>query len=181
MTLDDSKEKLQALFRSGRAAYYTGSADELARLQAALGQEAVGVRPLPAGPEGSAGPFMRVEGFFLNAAGNLQLAAHLARYVAGEKSQKLLMENAGQVPANQQINTGSLPAISGFSIQAETAVPLPSVPEMAAVWEPGNDAYHKVLNGLTDPQAAAAEAARRINLANEAEPSVIDPSNGSAN
>lgn len=57
---------LRNLFVNGEAAYYIGTPDVLLSLQELLGEETVGVVPLPAGPTAPAGPLLDVDAIMFN-------------------------------------------------------------------------------------------------------------------
>jgi len=151
--------ELQASFAQGEAAYFAGPAALLGQLQAALGQDRLRVIPLPAGPGGEAGPFLRVEGLMLNAASQdaqAALALEFAKYLTGVESQARLVEDVNHVPSNINVDVSAYPAIGGFLTQAKTATIVPTIPQMAIVWEAGDRVYADLLaGGITDPLESA--------------------------
>jgi len=168
MTIDPDYGKLNSLFREGQAAYYVDGPWALGDMQKALGTENVGIAPLPAGPKGPSGPFLGTECILFNAVASdeaLALAARYAEYHASAQVQKMFAD-AGHIVANVEVDNSGNPAAAGFIEQAKTAVAMPNIPEMGAVWTPGGDAYVKVSGDLITGEEAAAEAANLINEAN---------------
>ena len=68
MYLSRDATTLRQLFVDGRVAYYTGSASELSELQTLMGEETVGVVPLPSGVNGTSGPLMQIDALMFNTA-----------------------------------------------------------------------------------------------------------------
>lgn len=88
----------------------------------------------------------------------LKLATWLAsREAAGER-----MRRAHVVSARTDVELPADPVLRGFSVAADSAVPMPTSTAMRAVWEPSEKAIRKVLNGTLDARSALREAQRRF-------------------
>lgn len=143
---------LRQLFAEGRAAYYVGFPEDLALLQEALGETAVGVVPLPAGPDGQAGPLLHVEAMLFNphsTRNQMEAALVLGRFLTNEEQGAVLMRETQRVPANRQVRVDrqTNPVVWGFSQQARTAVIPPKSPPWNIIETAGNDVYTAVLAG----------------------------------
>ena len=158
---------LQQLFSSERAAYYIGRPEEMAVLQEALGELAVGVAPLPTGPVGSSRSLLSVEALMLNTASSAKqtvVALEIARFLTNQEQSTQLMRQAGHIPANRRvdINRQIYPAMSGFALQARIAVTLPNHLPVQAIIDLGDLAYANVLSGLLTPLEAICDFGRGI-------------------
>lgn len=171
MILEANREVLRTNFATARIAYYVGYASELALLRAGIAPEQLGVALLPAGPNGSAGPFLTVQAFqfsTVSSANQRELALELATFLTNAEQQSTLMRRTDFVPANSRVRVNNRlnPLVASFVTQARTAVPLPNVPQMDAVLRLGGDAYTRVLEGLLAPAEAAIAVTMAINEAN---------------
>ncbi len=150
--LDRDQAKLYALFQEGKLAYYVDGPQVLSSLQATLGSDVVGVAPLPNGPYGPAGPFLRTEALMLNTASSARqtkTALRLARFLINSEQQRKLSRQANKIPVNLSVrlDTGVFPALTAFVAQSKTAVPKPALPQMTAVLRYGNETYIQALEG----------------------------------
>jgi arabinogalactan oligomer/maltooligosaccharide transport system substrate-binding protein len=155
-------------FKKGEFAFFVDGPWAIDELRAALGDN-LAVTVLPAGPAGSARPWLSADGVFLNpqlTAEQQALALTFARFVTGPTAGELLAQNARRLPANLAATIGSDPLLAGFLRQAASAEAMPANPEMENVWGYGGDMILKVLNGVGDPAAIVAETATLINEAN---------------
>jgi len=158
-----------ALFKQGKVAMINDGIWALGDYQTALGKDKVGVVPLPAA-KNPASPFMTVESIYVSAnATDDEATAAMAfiAHVLDAKQGQLFVEKAGRVPANTTVDTSAFPAVAGFVEQSKTAIPIPAVPEMGAVWEPAGDMINKVLEAKSTPEEAVAEAVKLINGKNK--------------
>lgn len=168
MILDRDDETLRTLFLEENATYYTAGPEALATLRETLGETAVGVAPLPAGPNGPAGPLLKTEALLFSHASSShqkRLALELARFLANAEQNAVLMRETGRVPANRRVrvDANAFPAIAGFAAQARTAVPLTNLPQLEMVRELGDDIYRQVLLGVVDVTEATYEITNRVN------------------
>jgi maltose-binding protein MalE len=171
MIMDSNRQVLLQRFAEGGVEYYVGKASELVQLQAALGEAAVGIAPLPQGPLGPAGPFMETRAFFfsrVSSSNQRDLALDLAAFVTNAEQNASLLREASHVPANQdvRINPRLNPLVNAIARQARTAIPLPTDQTMQTVLDLAGDVYVRVLEGITAPAEAAVETTRAVNLAN---------------
>jgi arabinogalactan oligomer/maltooligosaccharide transport system substrate-binding protein len=158
---------LQQLFLSERAAYYVGRSEEMPVLQAALGEFAVGVASLPSGPVGSSRSLLWMEAVMLNTASSAQqtaVALEIAQFLTNQEQSTLLMRQAGRVPANRrvEVNRQIYPAMSGFVIEARTAMTLPKHLSVQEITELGDLTYANVLSGLLTPLEAVCDFGRGV-------------------
>lgn len=173
--LEDHQETLETLFKNGEVAYVVGNIDILPELQAALGDDVVGVTPLPRGPSQPAGPFLRTQAAMISAYSSRaqsDLALQLAQFLANPAQQTSLMRQASLVPANNQVRVDPqvYPIIAAFLAQAKTAVPFSNLPQMDAIQKYGNEVYLQTFTGAVEPSEAAQLFTNRINQAYGFEP-----------
>jgi maltose-binding protein MalE len=173
--LEDDQSTLKTLFMQGEVAYLPDTIDSLPQFEAALGQDAVGVVPLPRGPNQPAGPFLRTEAAMINThSSNAQsdLALRLAEFLASTAQQTKLMRQTNKVPANNRVRVDPqvYPVTAAFLAQARTAVPYPNRPQMDTVDKFGNEAYLQALTGAVSPNEVARIFTNRVNEAYGFEP-----------
>lgn len=166
--LSHDEELLYNLFREGQVAYYVAGPDRLLELQQVLGQEVVGVAPLPGRPDNPAGPFLQAEALMLNAASTpaqTAVALELARFLTNEAQQAKLARQAGRVPVNAQVRIDPrvAPAVAGFMAQTKTAVPLPAITDGGQALFQGDLIYAQTLEGVLEPSEAAKELTEQFN------------------
>ena len=171
MILDSNRDALRERFDQGNAAYFTGDATDLNDIVKTLGEENVGVIPLPSGPIGNAEPFLSVQGFLFSTVSSRNqrnLALALAEFVTNSEQSATLMRDIRLIPANSsvRINPRLNPIVASFASQARSSAPVLNIPQMDAVLRLGNDAYTKVLEGIMAPAEAAFATTDAINQAN---------------
>lgn len=116
----------------------------------------ISVLPVPsAGGEPSA-PFVGVQGIFLSSQSeNALLANQFLDWVATPEVQTALYEDGGRFPALQEVaDTVDDEILAGFGEAGELGQPMPSIPEMGAVWEFWGNAQVSILTGAADPETA---------------------------
>ncbi|UCC50562.1 MAG: extracellular solute-binding protein, partial [Anaerolineaceae bacterium] len=155
LMLTRNQAEAQELFSQGKAAYFVGERRQLNELQEQLGENLVRVAPLPAGPEGSSGPILDVQGFMVNPNSSEAMAAiEFAKYAASAESQALLMREGNLAPAHVNVaGLAAFPAISGFLDQAKTAVVIANRAETDTIFGLGDIIYESVLEDGADPAA----------------------------
>lgn len=168
MILNRDQVTLRDLFTNEKAAYYVAGPEELPILQEALGETAVGVAALPAGPNGPAGSLLRVEAIMFNPSSSTrqrQLALTLAKFLSNAEQNTVLMREMGRVPANKRVRVDprAYPAIDGFATGAHLAVPMSNLPQMETVRGLGQNSYIQVLQGVKDLTEAAYELTNQVN------------------
>lgn len=138
------------LFSSGKAAY-TIQGPWAIPLYKDLN---ITVNPIPSAGGQPAGPFVGVQGFYLSSQSKNALLAtdFLVNYLGTEEGQKALYEADPRLPALTSIaeEVSSDPIIAGFVESSKNGVPMPSIPEMGAVWDFWNAAEAQIIAGA-DP------------------------------
>lgn len=128
----------------------------------------VAVHPIPSAGTEPAAPFVGVQGFYLSSQSENALLAteFLVNYLGTEEAQRALYDADPRIPAYTTLaeEVASDPIIAGFLASAQNGVPMPSIPEMGAVWDFWNAAQSQIINGadpastwtamITDLQAA---------------------------
>lgn len=108
---------------------------------------------------------------FLSAKSENVVAAtnFLTSYIGSEEVQTALYEVGGRAPALTAAfdkAVASDPIVAGFGEVGANAVPMPSIPEMGAVWEFWGSTEVAIINGTGDPallwQKMAADIAAAI-------------------
>jgi arabinogalactan oligomer/maltooligosaccharide transport system substrate-binding protein len=121
---------------------------------------------LPAGPAGAAQPWLSADGILFNpnmAGSQQELALSFARFLTTAESGAAIASLGKRLPAARYTAFGDDLLLQGFARQADTAQPMPSVPEMAYAWGYGGDMFIKVVDGDADPAATVIESAALIN------------------
>ncbi len=106
--LSNDQNALRLLFAEGRLGYLVDSSQARETLQTTMEADAFGVLPLPAGPTGTPGPFLRVETLFFSRASSKQqidLALDLARFLTNAEQQTTLMRQTARIPANTRVRS----------------------------------------------------------------------------
>jgi len=97
------------------------------------------IDPIPSAGGQPAQPFVGVQGFYVSARSENALAANdfLVNYLATEEAQLALYEAGDRPPALIAAADAASadPITAGFRAVGADAVPMPSIPEMGAVWE----------------------------------------------
>ncbi|MTV25940.1 maltose ABC transporter substrate-binding protein [Nitriliruptoraceae bacterium ZYF776] len=123
------------------------------------------VEPLPPVDGGEAQPFVGVQGFYVSAFADNELAARtfVLDFMGTEEAQLELYEAGNRPPAlvsaYEQAQDDEV--VAGFGAAGESGYPMPAIPEMNSVWEAWEDAYTNILAG-NHPAAAFEEAAEQI-------------------
>ena len=104
-----------------------------------------------------ASPFVGVQGFFISAQSKNAIVANdfLTNYIATTDVQYAMYEAGQRTPA---LKTAAEKAASdtltaGFAAVAANAVPMPSIPEMAAVWTYWGVTEANIISGKQKPAA----------------------------
>jgi len=141
-------------FNAGKAPFYvTGPWNVPSAQEAGID---VAVDPIPAPGPNPAQPFVGVQGFFLSAKSENVVAAtnFLTNYVGSEEVQTALYEVGGRAPALTAAFEAAVaddPIVAGFGQVGAEAVPMPSIPEMGAVWEFWGVTETAIIKGEGDP------------------------------
>jgi arabinogalactan oligomer / maltooligosaccharide transport system substrate-binding protein len=110
------------------------------------------IDPFPASAtveEAVASPFSGVQGIMISNFSDNQLLAEifLQEYVATLEFQQAIFDSAGRPPAFLGVDTSLDPNVEGFVNAGTTAVAMPAIPEMGAVWGAAGDAQTLVSQG----------------------------------
>ncbi|WP_120005306.1 sugar ABC transporter substrate-binding protein [Nesterenkonia muleiensis] len=141
-------------FDDGDAAFQlTGPWNVPSALEAGISVE---VDAIPSAGDQDAQPFAGVQGFFLSAQSENTLAAttFLVDYIGSAEVQTALYEVGGRAPALSESFESALSdddIVAGFGEVGAEAVPMPSVPEMGAVWDFWGASQTAIINGEGDP------------------------------
>lgn len=116
----------------------------------------VAVDPIPSAGGELAQPFVGVQGFFLSAKSDNVVAAttFMTDYIGSQDVQMALYEVGGRAPALTaafESVVASDPIVAGFGEVGATAVPMPSIPQMGAVWEFWGVTETAIINGQGTP------------------------------
>ena len=125
-----------------------------------------GVAKIPSIDGSPARPFVGVQGFMVNKFSPNKLLAmeFLQRYVMTKEGQLAIWKQDPRVPALLSAfqEVASNPDVAAFGASAADGIPMPNIPEMAAVWTALNDAMTFIVNGEQTPEVALREAAQKI-------------------
>jgi arabinogalactan oligomer/maltooligosaccharide transport system substrate-binding protein len=141
-------------FVAGKAPFFlTGPWNVPAAEEAGIN---LAVDPIPSAGGQAAQPFAGVQGFFLSSESENKLAAteFLVNYIGSEEVQTALYEVGGRTPALTAAYEAAVandPITAGFGAVGADAVPMPSIPEMGAVWEFWGVTETAIINGAGDP------------------------------
>ncbi|MBX3001635.1 MAG: extracellular solute-binding protein [Caldilineaceae bacterium] len=165
--LSSDQNALRSLFAQGRLGYLVDSSRALPLLEDMMDTDQIGVTTLPAGPTGSAAPFLRTEALYFSASSSgaqTRLAINVASFLTNIEQQTALMRQTGRIPANTRvrINVRLLPTVAAFAAQARAAIVPPIGPATAEIFRLGSEAYTRVLEGLATPAEAAVEVTQAI-------------------
>ena len=170
VTCDANDGDMDTLFRQGQVAFRIQGPWASGDAIKDLGAENVGVMAVPAIPgAGSPRPWNQSEMISLNVgATDAEKAAttRFIEYLIGAEVQGLFLNKANWIPANASVDTSSNPVVGGFLEQVPSSDPFPVAQELGATWEPMGNAVTKILEGVSTPEEALAEAAGLINTAN---------------
>lgn len=85
----------------------------------------------------------------------------LAKFLASEEGLRIMYETKYELPASlnaQETILANDEYLKAVAEQAENSTPLPSIPEMAHVWDPYKKAFTAVWDGIQDPETALKSA-----------------------
>ncbi|MBX9243277.1 extracellular solute-binding protein [Actinotalea ferrariae] len=140
-------------FKNGESPYILGGPWMLGTFE---GMD-LAIDPVPSAGGQPAQPFTGVQGFFINAQSDNQLLANdfLTTYMATEEAQIALYEAGDRTPALTAAadTVAADPIAAGFRAAAENAVPMPSIPEMGAVWSFWGTTEAGIISGAIEPAA----------------------------
>ena len=115
------------------------------------------IDPIPSAGGETASPFVGVQGFFISAQSQNAIVANdfLTNYIATTDIQYAMYEAGKRTPAltSAAEKAAADPLTGGFAKVAADAVPMPSIPEMAAVWTYWGVTQANIVSGKQKPQA----------------------------
>ena len=129
-----------------------------------------GVAPLPPPMR----PFLSVEAALVSGRAREPAGAQaFARYLLSPEAAAVRAHQGGQVVATD--GAPADPLLAAFRRQAQSALPMDNSPQMQAVWEPEKRALASVMGGELGPEAALAQAQRRLIATTRAAPPTRNP------
>jgi arabinogalactan oligomer/maltooligosaccharide transport system permease protein len=169
-----------ALFTTGKAAMAIQGPWFVADARRSGIRFAISPLPIVSATGLPARPFLTIDTAFLSARSAHPAAAlALLRDLAGPESARLRATTGGQpVTARAAYDDPAVaadPALAAFREQLGRAVPMPTEPEMRALWEPAAFALRSALRGDLDPATALAEAERKFRIFTRPPPPPADP------
>ena len=136
-------------FLSGKSAYWlTGPWNVGAAVDAGIN---VSVDAIPSPTANPAQPFAGVKGFYVSSESKNTVAANdfLVNYIGTADVQLELFKAGNVLPALTAAaeEASNDPIVAGFAAAGESAVPMPAVPAMGAVWQYWGIAQAEIING----------------------------------
>ncbi len=161
---------LTQLFNEGRVAMIANGPWFLGE----IGAVDAGVAPLPVVSATGlpAAPYATVEALFLAREG-IEARA-FAAWMAGDDAAEVRHRVGKQLVANTSVAVTD-PRLAAFRRQLDTAVPMPTRPEMARTWEPLARALRRLVRGAVEPAEAAHEAQLQYTIVSRPSPPAADP------
>jgi len=163
-TFDADYGVAEAPFRNGESAFFVNGPWALADYQADLGDD-LGVAPIPKAT-GAANPLNGIDGFYINPnSGNKQAAVDLALFLVSKESSQIYTDMAGHVPIRDDVQPAD-DLNAGFAAASAAGYPRPQSVEFGNFWTPFGDMWTKIMEGVSTPEEAVAEACAAMNAAN---------------
>jgi maltose-binding protein MalE len=114
-------------------------------------------------------PFVGAQGFFLSAFSDNKVVAQsfLLDYIATAEAQQALYDADPRNPAYTPVleSLGDDPIAATFAASAADGNPMPSIPQMGAVWTPLGEQLQLLRNGEVDATTAMTTAAEAVRTA----------------
>jgi arabinogalactan oligomer/maltooligosaccharide transport system substrate-binding protein len=112
-------------------------------------------------------PWMTVEGLYVAAPSKSKDAAFdLVKYLTDVPASTAMALEGRQTPANKKVYDDPRVAgdriLSAFRAQAETATPMPNLPEMSMVWSPATTVMNTVTRKAATPRGALDKAQAQV-------------------
>lgn len=159
-------DTMHVLFESGDAAMLMTGPWAISRIKGSGVPYAI--TNIPAGPAGEGAPFLGGQGFFINKFSENQLLAQtfLTELAASEEVMQAIFDAdprpSAYLPVREAIDD---PDYAAFGAAGEAAQPMPTIPEMSAVWGAVGDAITLIFNQAEDPIAAFQNAGEQVRTA----------------
>ena len=148
-------DQAKQAFLDGKSPYMiTGPWNTAAFTEAGMD---ISVLAVPSAGGQPSAPFLGVQGVYLSSKSeNGVLANQVLDYMATTEAQQKLFDLGGRVPADTSVAEGITDELlAGFVEAGKNGQPMPSIPEMAAVWSHWGNTQVSIINGqAADPVAA---------------------------
>ena len=148
-------DQAKQAFLDGKSPYMiTGPWNTAAFTEAGMD---ISVLAVPSAGGQPSAPFLGVQGVYLSSKSeNGVLANQFLGYMATTEAQQKLFDLGGRVPADTSVAEGITDELlAGFAEAGKNGQPMPSIPEMAAVWSHWGNTQVSIINGqAADPVAA---------------------------
>jgi len=148
-------DQAKQAFLDGKSPYMiTGPWNTAAFTEAGMD---ISVLAVPSAGGQPSAPFLGVQGVYLSSKSeNGVLANQFLDYMATTEAQQKLFDLGGRVPADTSVAEGITDELlAGFAEAGKNGQPMPSIPEMAAVWSHWGNTQVSIINGqAADPVAA---------------------------
>ena len=157
-------QTMQGLFTQGQAGMIMTGPWEIDNVKRAGIR--YGVAKIPTFEGRVARPFVGAQGFMVNRFSRNKILAmeFLRRFVLSKEGQLAIWREDPRIPALRAAfqEVASNPDIAAFGASAADGIPMPNIPEMAAVWSALGDKLTLIVNGEQEPEAAMRDAARQV-------------------
>ena len=174
--LNGERQIIREEFATGELAYYDCVSEQISDLKAALGEEQLGVVPLPGEANRASAPLINTRTLVFNRASapkSTKLALQLARFLTNVQQQtKLALQTESLVPVNREveldieIDRSLSPIQAAFLAQSQTAVAVPLFDVYRGrgrITKSGENLYNRVLEGEMTSTEAALQLTEIIN------------------
>ena len=148
ITLSQSTTLATSRFRDGESAYLIGAPTLAESLTNQLGGD-LQVALLPGSANGQANPLLETEVFYLNpnlVDQSLETVIAFTTLATSSLYQDQLLQQAGRIPTNVNVDISSVPHINEFFRQAQNSLIIINTPENIQLFEAGNELYNDVLS-----------------------------------
>ena len=156
-------DQAKQAFLDGKSPYMiTGPWNTAAFTEAGMD---ISVLAVPSAGGQPSAPFLGVQGVYLSSKSeNGILANQFLDYMATTEAQQKLFDLGGRVPADTSVADGITDELlAGFAEAGKNGQPMPSIPEMGAVWSHWGNTEVSIINGqAADPVAAWKTMAENI-------------------
>ncbi|HOP94738.1 MAG TPA: maltose ABC transporter substrate-binding protein [Dictyoglomaceae bacterium] len=165
LTSGDNYQIMDSMFKEGKAAMIINGPWAVKDYKDAGIN--YGVAAIPEVEKGKpAKPFVGVQGFMINSKSPNKVLARdfLTNFVATKDTMYKIYLADPRLPSRKDVLplVKDNPDILGFTKSASNGIPMPNVPEMAAVWGAMNDALNLIINGKATPEDALNNAVKTI-------------------
>jgi len=153
------------LFLRGGASMLVNGTWVLKDYQKVFGSN-LGVVPMPAGPQGPSGPFVGIDGFYVNRfSQNKEAAISLALFLTSQESEQVFTDRGGHVPVHTGVTIND-PLLIAFYQATESGIVRPQSREFDNYWSPFGEMFTNVLKNDKTAENAISNACLQMNQAN---------------